>query len=216
MLLRLIARATHQASAGIHAIAGNRGRTSMTRMRCMLPTCTVKTVTVLSLLSSAALAATISACKPAGDKASADGSVASAKAGSLEGPTQGDRSTMMGGTGGMASMASMAGMTSAGALDSMETRLRTMDVMSAAQIQAALPAHSRVAGDMLSRMSADVQAMHMSPNTSWSATTDSIRQDLSHMAGLTGAPMKAAMPAYHARMTRLMDMHRQMMAKTKT
>jgi hypothetical protein len=101
-------------------------------------------------------------------------------------------------------------------MDSMQTRLRVMDMMSAAQIEAALPAHSQVASDMLSMMSADVQAMHVSPNTSWSATTDSIRQDLSHMTGLTGAQMKAAMPAYHARMTRLMDMHRQMMAKTKT
>lgn len=173
----------------------------------------MKTVTVLYLLSSAALAATLSACKPAGDKASADGSVASAEPGSLEGATRGDSTMMMGGAGGMTSMA---GMTSAGAMDSMQTRLRVMDMMSAAQIEAALPAHSQVASDMLSMMSADVQAMHVSPNTSWSATTDSIRQDLSHMTGLTGAQMKAAMPAYHARMTRLMDMHRQMMAKTKT
>ncbi|MEP6496069.1 MAG: hypothetical protein ABJF01_25555 [bacterium] len=173
----------------------------------------MKTVTVLSLLSSAALAATLSACKPAGDTASANGSVANAKAGSLEGPSQGDRGAMMGGAGGMANMA---GMTSAAASDSMETRLRTMDMMSAAQIEAALPAHSRAAGDMLSRMSADVQGMHMSPTTSWSATTDSIRQDLSHMAGMTGDQMKAAMPAYHVRMTRLRDMHRQMMARPKT
>lgn len=36
------------------------------------------------------------------------------------------------------------------------------------------------------------------------------------MAGLTGAQMKAAMPAYHGRMTRLMDMHRQMMATPQT
>ncbi len=173
----------------------------------------MKTVTVLSLLSSAVLAATLFACKPAGDKASAGSSVASAKAGSLEGPTRGDGSAMMGGTG---EMASMAGLTGAGASDSMETRLRTMDMMSAAQIEAAFPALRQAAGDMLSRMSADVQGMRMSPNMNWGATTDSVRRDLTHMAGLTGAQMNAAMPAYHARMTRLMGMHGQMMATTRT
>jgi hypothetical protein len=172
----------------------------------------VKTVHVSSVLSSAVLAAALSACTPAGGKTSADSSVASARAGSLEGPMQGDGSAMMGAAGGMVSMGAMTG---AGVPDSMETRLRTMDTMSAAQIAAAFPAHSRAAGAMLSRMSADVHGMPMSPNMSWGATSDSIRRDLSHMAGLTGAQMNAAMPAYHARMTRLMDMHGQMMAKAR-
>jgi hypothetical protein len=179
------------------------------------------TARLLCLLASAALAATLSACKPAGNTANADGSVANPKAGSLEGPTKGDTGAKMGGTGGMASMA---GMTSAAASDSMETRLRAMDMMSAAQIEAARPAYSRAAGDMLSRMGADVQGMqgmqglqgmHMSPNMNWNATADSIRQDNSHMAGMNGAQLKAAMPAYHARMTRLMGMHRQMTATRK-
>lgn len=174
----------------------------------------MKTLNALSLLSSIALASTLSACKPATDKTSTDGSAANANAGSLEGATRGEESTMMGGTGRMGGMGAM--MTGAGVSDSMETRLRTMDTMSAAQIDAALPAHRKAAGDMLSRMSADVQGMHMSPNMSWSATTDSIRRDLSHMAGLTGAQMHAAMPAYHARMTRLMNMHGQMMSKPRT
>jgi hypothetical protein len=170
----------------------------------------VKTVPVLSLMSAAALAATLSACTPAAGKASAGDSAASAKAGSLEGPMQGNGSAMMGAAGGMGSMGAMTG---AGAPDSMETRLRAMDTMSPAQIAAAFPAHSQAAGAMMTRMSADVQGMHMSPNMSWGATTDSIRRDLSHMAGMTGAQMNAAMPAYHARMTRLMGMHGQMMAK---
>ncbi|MEO6877744.1 MAG: hypothetical protein ABI205_04635, partial [Gemmatimonadaceae bacterium] len=141
--------------------------------------------------------------------------VASAKGGSPQGATRGDGTMMMGGAGGAGGMTSMAGMMSAGASDSMEMRLRTMDMMNAAQIEAAYPANRQAAGDMLSRMNADVQGMHMSPDMSWNATTDSIRQDLSHMSGMTGAQMKAAMPGYHARMTRLMDMHRQMMTKTK-
>ncbi|MEO7084208.1 MAG: hypothetical protein ABI442_10565 [Gemmatimonadaceae bacterium] len=182
----------------------------------------MKPATVLSLLSFAALAVTLSACRPAGEQASADGSVANAKAGSLEGPTRGAGGSMMGSTGGMGSMggtsgmSGAAGMTSGAGVNSMETSLGAMDNMSAAQIEAAYPANRQAAGDMLSRMGADMQGMHMSPNASWSATADSIRQDLSHMAGMTGAQMKAAMPAYHGRMTRLMGMHRQMMAKPKT
>ncbi len=172
----------------------------------------MKTVTTLTLLSAAAFVATLSACTPAGGKTSADSSAANARAGSLEGPMQGDGS-MMRGAGGMGSMGAMNG---AGVSDSMEMRLHTMDRMSAAQIAAAFPAHSQAAGAMLSRMSADVQGMPMSPNMNWGATSDSIRGDLSHMAGMSGAQMNAAMPAYHARMTRLMGMHGQMMAKPKT
>ncbi|CAN5905920.1 hypothetical protein BH11GEM2_BH11GEM2_17830 [soil metagenome] len=173
----------------------------------------MKTVTVVSLVSAAALLATLSACTPSGGKSSTDGSVANAKSGSLEGPMQGDGSAMMGSPRGMGSTGAMTG---AGASDSMEARLRTMDMMSATQIAAAFPAHRQAAGAMLSRMSGEVNGMHMSPNMSWGATSDSIRQDLSHMAGLTGAQMNAAMPAYHARMTRLMGMHGQMMAKPRT
>jgi hypothetical protein len=172
----------------------------------------VKTVTVLSVVSAAALAASLSACTPAGGKTSTADSVATARAGSLEGPMQGNGSAMMGGAGGMGSMGAMTG---AGVSDSMESRLHAMDGMTATQIAAAFPAHSQAAGAMLSRMSADVHGMPMSKNMNWGATTDSIRQDLSHMAGLTGAQMNAAMPAYHARMTRMMGMHGQMMATRK-
>lgn len=88
--------------------------------------------------------------------------------------------------------------------------------MSAAQLATAFPAHSHAAQDMLSAMNAEVDGTHMSSNASWSAMSDSIRQDLSHMAGMTGAQMHAAMPGYHARMTKLMEMHGQMMAKPRT
>ncbi|MEO8623743.1 MAG: hypothetical protein ABI625_21870 [bacterium] len=174
----------------------------------------MKTVHVLSYLSAAALAASLFACTQAGGKTSADSAAASARAGSLEGPMQGNGSAMMGRAGGMGSIRAMT--TGAAVSDSMETSLRAMDRMSAAQIAAAFPAHSHAAATMLSRMSAEVDGMHMSSNMSWGATSDSIRQDLSHMAGLTGAQMHAAMPAYHARMTRLMGMHGQLMGKART
>jgi hypothetical protein len=172
----------------------------------------VKIVTVVYVLSSLVLAGTLAGCKKTPDKASASDSMASGRPGSLDGPTRGDGGMMMGNGGGMSRVA---GMTSAGAMDSLETGLRAMDMMTAAQLQAAFPAHQRAAGAMLSRMNADVQGMHMSPNMGWSATTDSLHRDVTGMAGMTGAQMHAAMPAYHARMTRLIGMHGQMMTGTK-
>jgi hypothetical protein len=167
----------------------------------------MKTARAFSLLSSGALAAIFSGCTPTAENTNTDRSAASAKGGALEGHRRGDGRAMMG------SMGSMAG---PGATDSMEGRLHTMDMMSASQIKATFPAHSQAVRDMLSRMRADVQGMHVAPNMSWGVTSDSIRQDLSHMAGMTGVQMNAAMPAYHARMTRLMDMHDHMMAKART
>lgn len=105
---------------------------------------------MVAVLSYAALGATLSACKPAADKTKADDSAATARAGPPTGPARGASTTMMGGSGGVASMA---GMNTRGVMDSMQTRLRTMDMMSATQIEATLPAHRQAAVNMLSQMS---------------------------------------------------------------
>jgi hypothetical protein len=87
----------------------------------------------------------------------------------------------------MSGMAIIEAMTGAGTSASMETRLRAMDGMSGAQIAAAFPAHSQAARDLLSSISADVHGVPLSTNVSRGTTRVSIRQDLCHMAGLTGA-----------------------------
>jgi hypothetical protein len=88
---------------------------------------------------------------------------------------------------------------------------RMMDGMSPSQIKAMLPMHRQMAGNMLSQMNAQMKGMNMPANAAWIATMDSVRQDLVHLPELSAPELKSAMLAHHARMTRLMQMHRDMM-----
>ena len=110
-------------------------------------------------------------------------------------------------------MAGMPGMMGAGMMDSMQTHIRMMDTLSAQQLTAMLPMHRQMAANMLSRMTSDMRSMNMTADQAWSATVDSLRQDLVRMPEMSGSELKAMMPAHHARMTRLMQMHRDMMGR---
>ena len=57
--------------------------------------------------------------------------------------------------------------------------------------------------------------MNMPADAAWTATIDSVRQDLIHIPEMTALDLKAMMPAHHARITRLLQMHRDMMGKMK-
>jgi hypothetical protein len=113
-------------------------------------------------------------------------------------------------------MAGMHGMMSAGMMDSMHTHMRMMDTRSSDRMKAMLPMHRQMVANMLSRMSQDMRSMNMPGDQAWNATADSLRQDLSRMPELSGQELKAMMPAHHARMTRLMQMHRDMMGRMKS
>lgn len=170
--------------------------------------------TILLSFAAAAIAGTTTrtACTsndarrdPVGDSAAS-----SASAGSLEGATRKDSA------GGMAGMQGMAGMMGAGMMmDSMQTHMRMMDTVSSDRMKAMLPMHRQMTANMLSRMSADMRNMNMPSDPAWSATADSLRQDLAHMPDMSAAELKTMMPAHHARMTRLMQWHHDMMRKTK-
>lgn len=113
--------------------------------------------------------------------------------------------------GGMAGMRGTPGMMGAGIMDSMQTHMRMMDTMSADQIKAMQPVHRTMATNMLSQMTSDVQSMNMTVDAAWTATVDSVRQDLTRMADMSGPQLKAMMPAHDARLRRLMEMHQNMM-----
>ena len=139
-----------------------------------------------------------------------DTAAASASAGSLEGATRKDSA------GGMAGMQGMAGgMIDVGMMDSMQTHMRMMDTVRADRLKAMLPMHRQMTANMLSKMSADMRSMNMPADAAWSATADSLRQDLAHMPDMSAAELKAMMPAHNVRMTRLMQMHRDMASKMK-
>ena len=117
-------------------------------------------------------------------------------------------------TGGMAGMAGMQGMMSPAMADSMQAEMKTMAAMTADQMAAMLPMHRQMVGNMLSQMSSDMRAMNMPADAAWTALTDSVRQDLIRLPDMPKAELKQAIPAHHARVTRLMQMHKDMMVKT--
>jgi hypothetical protein len=115
---------------------------------------------------------------------------------------------------GMDSMPGMAGMMSDSAMmAAMHTHMQTMDTTSASSLQSTWPMHQQMLNDMLARMDSSMRAMNMTPDAAWTATQDSLRQDMSRMQTMTPDQLKQAMAAHHARVMRLMDMHRRMMGR---
>lgn len=168
--------------------------------------------TTLHSLAAVALVATLAAAcrfnENAASRSAAADSAATAGAGSLEGPTRKDSAA-----GGMAGM--QGGMMGAAMGDSIEAHMRMMDGMSAEQVKAMLSAHRQTVANLLSRMNAEMRSMNMPADAAWTATIDSVRQDLTHMPEMSGAELKALMPAHHARVTRLLQAHREMLGRMK-
>ena len=138
---------------------------------------------------------------PADSAATARGN---SSAGSLEGANRPSSTSTAG---------AMPGMMSTATIDSMEMHMRMMDGMSGDQMKSTLPAHRQMVANMLSQMNQEMRSMNMSGDPQWTATADSIRQDLIHMPEMSPQELKRAMPAHHARVTRLMEMHRKMTQK---
>ena len=154
-------------------------------------------------------AAVLASCQ-AKTRATADSASAAAHdAGSLEGARK-DTAQKMTAMPGMAGAATGSGM-----MDSMETHMRAMTSASPEQLKAMVPEHRQVVANMVSRMNQEMRSMNMPANAAWTATMDSVRQDLIHLPDMTGRDLKATMPAHHARITRLLQMHRDMMGKMK-
>ena len=164
----------------------------MTRLKGVVP--------VVSLIMLVVLAT--GACQRSGDRDATTGESAAADS--------------AGGMAGMAGMSGMSGMMNTAAMDSMHTHMRMMDTVSAEGMKEMLPMHRQMAANMLSQMNSEMRSMNMPANTAWTATVDSLRQDLVRMPDMGGPELKVMMPAHHARMTRLMQMHRDMMAKMKS
>lgn len=162
---------------------------------------------VLALIGAGTLAACRSSDRDASDgdaSVTADSAAHADSAGSMAGMAD------MPGMGG-----AMGGMMGAGMIDSMQAHLRMMDSVSADRIEAMLPMHRQMVANMISRMNSEMRGMNMPAGGAWSMTVDSLRQDLTHMPDMSAAELEAMMPAHHARMMRLMQMHQAMMGGMK-
>ena len=123
-------------------------------------------------------------------------------------------------TGGMAGTAGMGtggmgGMMSGAMMDSMVAHMREMDTANAANVQAMLPVHRQLAGNMIAQMNREMGDMKMPTDAGWTALMDSVRQDLIRMPDMDAQQLKAFMPGHQHRMTRLIDGHRSMMRDMK-
>ena len=114
---------------------------------------------------------------------------------------------------GMSGMAGMRGMVSPGMMDSMQMQMRSMAAMNPDQMASMLPMHRQMVANMLSQMMTEMRSMNMAPDAAWTALSDSVRQDLIGLPEMAKSELKQGIPAHHARVMRLMQMHRDMMAK---
>jgi hypothetical protein len=164
-----------------------------------------------SLLSGPAiflLASTALACRSKERPASGD-TAPTASAGGLEAPRRADTGKAMANMPGMPGTGGMAN----AMMDSMQAHMRMMSSMPADQLAAMVPAHRQMVANMLSQMTNEMRSMKMSGDPAWTATVDSIRQDLIRLPGMTKTELARVMPAHQARVSRLLQMHKDMMAK---
>lgn len=120
--------------------------------------------------------------------------------------------------GGMEGMEGMEGMDSGQGGDTMEQMRAHMQAMRGASgdsLAAMLPMHRQMAGNLLAQMNREMGQMNMQADASWTATVDSVRQDLTRMPELDAAELQALMPQHEARLARLMETHRSMMGGMK-
>lgn len=121
-----------------------------------------------------------------------------------------DSGVMSGDTGAMAGMPGMA-MGDTAMMSQMQSHMRMMEGVSADSMMRMLPMHRMMVANMISQFNNDMRAMNMQPDAAWQATVDSLRNDLTRMPELSASELSQVMPAHHARVMRLMDMHRAMM-----
>ena len=122
-----------------------------------------------------------------------------------------DTAGTMSGMGGMGGMGGMQG----GMMEQMQAHMRMMDGAGADSMQAMMPMHRQMVANMIAQFNTDMRGMDMTSNAGWNATVDSLRQDLTRMPEMSASELQELMPAHGARVMRLMESHRSMMADMK-
>jgi hypothetical protein len=116
---------------------------------------------------------------------------------------------------GMQRMPGMQGQQSDAGAAVMQAQMRAMHGASADSLARMLPVHRRMAASMIAEMNRQMRQTNMQPDAVWTATVDSLRQDLVRMPEMGASELRSFMPAHQARMARLVDMHRRMMGGMK-
>lgn len=115
-----------------------------------------------------------------------------------------------------AGMAGMAGMGDAMAsgpmMAQMDTHLVALEKTAPESLAVALPAHRKMVANLIAQMNREMRDMDMAGDPAWTATVDSLRQDLVRLPELGAGELVDVMPAHRGRVQGLMEMHRNMMA----
>ena len=150
-----------------------------------------------------------SACTKTGDETAASAAATAGASAQAVPPGMGDMKGMEGmrvsDSAGMKGMSGMSG--------EMQKHMQSMSGMSGEQMKATLPVHRQMVANMLSQMTGEMQKMKMTADAGWSATMDSVRQDLVRMPAMSPADLNAMMTQHMARVSRLGTMHKEMMGK---
>ena len=135
--------------------------------------------------------------------------VAGCKGGSDRGGRPADSTGMAGhmDSGGMAGMP-MPGMQM---MSGMQAHMDSMTRQSPPQMQAMMTRHQEMMSQMMDGMGADMRGMNMPGSPEWNALTDSVKQDLAELPGLSGQQLSTRMRAHADRVRRLIASHEGMM-----
>lgn len=115
-------------------------------------------------------------------------------------------------TSGTSGTAGMPGMGGGGMMvEEMTAHMRKMDGAGADSLKAMIPGHRQMMANMISQFDRDMRGMTMTDG-GWQATVDSLRRDNVQMPEMSAGELRSFLPAHSARVTRLMEMHRSMMA----
>ena len=117
---------------------------------------------------------------------------------------------------GMAGMEGMrGGAVASGSIQIMadvDAHLGMIGSATADSMKAMLPMHRQMVANMIAQLEREMRDMNMTGNAAWTATLDSLRQDLRVMPELSAQALRDLMPAHSSRVRRVIDMHRSMMA----
>lgn len=96
---------------------------------------------------------------------------------------------------------------SAALMAEMHGHLAMMEAAGGDEIMPVLSRHSGMVTELIARMEAERRASGTGAGDAWSATADSVRQDLARMSTMDPGELEEVMPAHLGRITRLMSMH---------
>jgi hypothetical protein len=108
-------------------------------------------------------------------------------------------------------MSGMAASPTGRMIEDMRAAIARINASPAESLAVHLPDHRRNTANLLAEMNREMESMQMGSDATWSATVDSVRQDLVRLAEADGEQVRALLPDHTRRVERLMASHEQMM-----